>query len=225
MSQACMWPGLGPVAQKIFGFKLCSNDSSPLSYRIFQTFTDHFSHWKSSSITPIIWPWHNQKHQYTQPQCTMCWKPGSKLPYDYTCTFTGDCLWKAQPTPANCYSAPHVKLYTPKQCRQNFKKITECWRWGTVMATKLHSISSQYISKNFLLLTLCCSYLCTDVTVLRTNLSNALMYVNTTLFILWHSYMFQPSWGHPQGVLILFATKYMSRCKHQIKEQRVATAT
>jgi hypothetical protein len=37
--------------------------------------------------------------------------------------------------------------------------------------------------------------------------------------------MFQPSNGHPQGVLTLLATKYMSRCKYLIKEQRVVTAT
>jgi hypothetical protein len=41
MSQVCVWPGLGMVAQKIFGFKLCLNDSSPISYRIFQNFMDH----------------------------------------------------------------------------------------------------------------------------------------------------------------------------------------
>jgi len=34
MAQVCMWPGLGLVAQKIFGFKLCSNDSSPISHRV-----------------------------------------------------------------------------------------------------------------------------------------------------------------------------------------------
>lgn len=82
------------------------------------------------------------------------------------------------------HSAPRVKLYTPKQCWQNFKKIIKCWLWGTVMATKLHSISSQYISKNCLLPTLCCSYPCIDVTILCTNLTNALMYVNITLFTL-----------------------------------------
>jgi hypothetical protein len=120
-----------------------------------------------------------------------------------------------------------VKLYPAKQCWQNFKMIIECWCWGTVLAT-LHSINCQYIqyiSKNCLLPTLCRSYLCTHVTILCTNLTNALMYVNTTSFILWHSYMFQPSRGHPQGVLTFFVTKYMLRCKHQIKEQRVATAT
>ena len=185
------------------------------------------SRWKSSSVTFIIWSWHNKKHQHTQPQCYNCWKLGSKLLCDYTCTFTGNCLWKAQLTPANCVAkcSTCVKLYPPKQCWQNFKKIIECWRQATVMATKLHSISCQYISKNCLLPTLCCSYPCTNVTVLCTNMTNALMYVNTTVFILWHSYMFQPSRGHPQGVLILFMTKYMSRCKYKIKEMRVATAT
>jgi len=44
----------------------------------------------------------NQKHQHTQPQRCMCWKLGSKLQCEYTYTFTTDCLWKAQPTPANC---------------------------------------------------------------------------------------------------------------------------
>jgi len=222
-----MWPGMGLVAQNIFRFKLCSNDSSPISHRIFQTFTDHSFSLKNSWITSVIWSWHNQKHQHTHVQCYKCWKLGSKLRCDYTCTFTGDCLWEAQSTPANCVAQcpTCVKLYPPKQCWQHFKKIIEWWRWGTVMATKLHSISCHYISKNCLLPTLSCSYSCTDVTILCTNLTNALMYVNTTLFILCHSYMFQPSRGHPQGVLTLFVTKYMSRCKYQTKKQRVATAT
>jgi len=45
---------------------------------------------------------------------------------------------------------------------------------------------------------------CTDVTVLHKNPSNALICVNTTSFALLHSYMFQPKWGLPQGVLIHF---------------------
>jgi len=108
------------------------------------------SHWKSSSVTSIIQSWHNQKHQLTRPQCYTCWKLGSKLQCEYTYTFTADCLWKAQLTPANCVAQcpTCVKLHPPKQCRQNFKKIIEWRRWGTVMATKLHSISCQYISKN-----------------------------------------------------------------------------
>ena len=39
------------------------------------------------------------------------------------------------------------------------------------------------------------------------NPTNALMYVNTALFTLFHSYMFQPSRGHPQGVLMYFVNR------------------
>jgi len=54
---------------------------------------------------------------------------------------------------------------------------------------------------------LSCLYPCTDVTILCKNLTKALMYVYTTLFTLLHSYMFQPSRGHPQGVLIHFRSQ------------------
>jgi len=43
--------------------------------------------------------------------------------------------------------------------------------------------------------------------VLYKNLTSELIYVNTTLFELKHSYMFQPSWGHPQGILIHFMSQ------------------
>jgi len=33
------------------------------------------------------------------------------------------------------------------------------------------------------------------------------IYVNTTLFTLLHSYMFQPSRDHPEGVLIHFVSR------------------
>jgi hypothetical protein len=42
---------------------------------------------------------------------------------------------------------------------------------------------------------------------LHKNPTNALIYVNTTSFALLQSYMFQLSWGHPQGVLIHFLSK------------------
>jgi len=67
-------------------------------------------------------------------------------------------------------------------------------------------------------------YLIHYVTVLYKSLPNALIYVNTTLFTLSQSYMFQPSSGHPQGVQIHFmsgTTKYVSRCNYQTKEQKV----
>ena len=51
------------------------------------------------------------------------------------------------------------------------------------------------------------SYLCTDVTVLRKNPTNALIYVNITLFTLVYSYKFQPSRGYPQGILIHFVSR------------------
>jgi len=41
----------------------------------------------------------------------------------------------------------------------------------------------------------------TDDIILRKNPTNALIYVNTTLFALLHPYMFQPSGDLPQGVL------------------------
>jgi len=52
------------------------------------------------------------------------------------------------------------------------------------------------------------------------------LYINATVFTLLHSYMFQPSSGHPQGVLIHFmsrSTAYVSRCKYQMKEQHVVS--
>jgi len=36
--------------------------------------------------------------------------------------------------------------------------------------------------------------------ILHKNLTNALIYVNTSVCTLKHFYMFQPSRGHPQGV-------------------------
>ena len=50
-------------------------------------------------------------------------------------------------------------------------------------------------------------YLPISVTILLKNPTNALIYVNTTLFTLLHCYMFQPSRGHPQGVLIHFMSR------------------
>jgi hypothetical protein len=44
---------------------------------------------------------------------------------------------------------------------------------------------------------------------------------NTTLFALKHSYMLQLSRGHSGGVLIHFVSEITSRCKYQIKEQRI----
>jgi hypothetical protein len=49
----------------------------------------------------------------------------------------------------------------------------------------------------------------TDDTILRKNRTNALIYVNTTLFTPLHPYMSQPSGGLPQGVL----TEVVSRVK------------
>ena len=45
-------------------------------------------------------------------------------------------------------------------------------------------------------------------------------YANTTLFILKHSYMLQPSRDHPRGVLIHFVSQIISICKYQITERR-----
>jgi len=42
--------------------------------------------------------------------------------------------------------------------------------------------------------------------ILRKNPTNALTYVNTTLFTLLNCYMFQPSRVHPQGVLVQFVS-------------------
>jgi hypothetical protein len=50
-------------------------------------------------------------------------------------------------------------------------------------------------------------YAGTDETILNKNLTNALIYVNTIVFTLKHSYMFQPSRGYPQGVLIHFMSQ------------------
>ena len=50
------------------------------------------------------------------------------------------------------------------------------------------------------------SYPGTDGTILRKTPNNALIYDNTILFALLHCYMFQPSRGHPQGVLIRFVS-------------------
>jgi len=38
------------------------------------------------------------------------------------------------------------------------------------------------------------------------------LYVNTTSFTLLHFYMFQPSSGHPQGVLIHFMNRVNKIC-------------
>jgi len=54
-----------------------------------------------------------------------------------------------------------------------------------------------------------CSYPCTDITNLRQNPIHALIHVNTTLFTLLHTYMFQSSRGHLQEVLFLL-TKCIS---------------
>ena len=48
---------------------------------------------------------------------------------------------------------------------------------------------------------------CTDVTILRKNLANALKYVNTALFTLLHSYMFQQIRDYPEEVLINFVSR------------------
>ena len=63
--------------------------------------------------------------------------------------------------------------------------------------------------------------MCTDVISLRKHLTNALIYVNTTLFTLLHYYMLQSSWGHPQGSTDTFreqsqqSTKYVASYKWQ----------
>jgi len=49
------------------------------------------------------------------------------------------------------------------------------------------------------------SYPYTYVTILLKNPTN--IYVNTCLFTLLHSYMFQPSRDHPQGVLVRFMSR------------------
>jgi len=51
------------------------------------------------------------------------------------------------------------------------------------------------------------SYLCTDVTVLLKNPTNTIIHINNTLFTMVHPYMFQTLRGHPQGVLINFASR------------------
>jgi hypothetical protein len=51
------------------------------------------------------------------------------------------------------------------------------------------------------------SYPCTDVTIVCKSLTGALIYVNTTLFTLLYSYMFQPSKGHPQDIVIHFVSR------------------
>jgi len=56
-------------------------------------------------------------------------------------------------------------------------------------------------------LTLSYSYPCTDVTILHKNLTNALIYVNTTLFTLLYLDMFLILRVHPQGVLIYFMNR------------------
>lgn len=55
-------------------------------------------------------------------------------------------------------------------------------------------------------------YLIHDVTILHKSLPNVLIYVNTTLFTLSQSYMFQPSSGHPQGVQIHFVCRDNKMC-------------
>ena len=55
------------------------------------------------------------------------------------------------------------------------------------------------------------SYPCSDVTYLLKHPTNALINVNTTLFTPLHSYIFQPSRGHPQGVLIHFVSRVISQ--------------
>jgi len=55
--------------------------------------------------------------------------------------------------------------------------------------------------------TLSCAYPYTNDNTLRKNPTNVLIYVNTTLFTLLHCYTFQPSRGHPQGVLTHFVSR------------------
>jgi hypothetical protein len=69
--------------------------------------------------------------------------------------------------------------------------------------TKLY-INKIWYNRN--LSKLSCSYPCTDITSFRKNPTNALINFNTNLFTLLHSYMFQPSRGHPQGVLMFFVS-------------------
>ena len=51
--------------------------------------------------------------------------------------------------------------------------------------------------KKLMFRSLSCSYSCTTVLISRENQTNALIYVNTTLFTLLQSYMSQTSNGHP----------------------------
>ena len=72
--------------------------------------------------------------------------------------------------------------------------------------------------------TLSCPHSCTDNTILHKNLTNALIYVNTTL-LHWNT----PTCFSPQGAInreywcISWArsTEYVSRCKYQFKEQHI----
>jgi len=60
------------------------------------------------------------------------------------------------------------------------------------------------------------------MTILPKNPTNALIHVNTTLFTLLHSYIYQPSWDRPRAVVTHFmsgSTQQVSRCKYQIKGQ------
>jgi hypothetical protein len=51
-------------------------------------------------------------------------------------------------------------------------------------------------------------YPCTDDTILRKNPTNALIYVNTTLFTVLHPYMFHSSGNLPQGVLTEVVSRF-----------------
>jgi len=64
---------------------------------------------------------------------------------------------------------------------------------------------------------LSCSYPCTDITNSRKNPTDALIYVNTTLFTFLHCYTFQPSSGHPQGVLIYFVSRVNKMYQYSLR--------
>ena len=65
---------------------------------------------------------------------------------------------------------------------------------------------------NHLKPTLSCAYPYTIDNTLRKNPTNALIYINTTLFTLLHCYMFQLSRGHPQGVDTLHQQGQQNTC-------------
>ena len=87
--------------------------------------------------------------------------------------------------------------------------------WGTKRVTTLKCTSTSVLPS---FLSVSVSYCATFafyywnfvlfmMSILHKSLPNALIYVNTTLFTLSQSYMFQPSSDHPQGVQIHFVSR------------------